>query len=146
MPYLAMFLERHGFLGMHWEVTSSLGVRRSFPFVTRELLELAYECHPAELVGPGTKRLLRAALANDVPAFNLKRPDKAALGPSRADERSWAWGGDVPASLDPVLAPGWPPADGLAFWDLLPGRQLVAFAKAFERVRRPDAAGGGQDQ
>ena len=76
MPYLAMFLERQGFLGMHWEVTSSLGVRRSFPFVTRELLELGFECHPSELVGPGTKRLLRAALAGDVPAINLERPDK----------------------------------------------------------------------
>ncbi len=69
---------------MHWEMTSALGVRRCFPFVTREVLELAFECHPAELVGPGTKRLLRSALANDVPRFNLERPDKGRPMPSRS--------------------------------------------------------------
>ena len=134
MPYLAMFLERQGFLGMQWELTSSLGVRRSFPFVTRELLELAFECHPSELVGPGTKRLLRAALAGDVPAFNLERPDKGRPGPGR-DSGPRVWSGDIPAILESVLAPDWPPEREIAYWDVFRGRQLVAFAKAFERSR-----------
>ena len=132
MPYLAMFLERQGFLGMHWEVTSSLGVRRSFPFVTRELLELGFECHPSELVGPGTKRLLRAALAGDVPAVNLERPDKGRPGPPRGSG-SRAWSGEIPGVLYPIFAPGWPPKGEIPYWDVHRGRQLVAFANAFER-------------
>ncbi|MEK6328660.1 MAG: asparagine synthase-related protein [Actinomycetota bacterium] len=134
MPYLAMFLERQGFLGMHWEVTSSLGVRRSFPFVTRELLELGFECHPSELVGPGTKRLLRAALAADVPAVNLERPDKGRPRSPRGSEFR-AWSGEIPGVLDAVLAPGWPPDGKIPYWDVHRGRQLVAFANAFERSR-----------
>jgi hypothetical protein len=132
MPYLAMFLERQGFLGMHWEVTSSLGVRRSFPFVTRELLELGFECHPSELVGPGTKRLLRAALAGDVPAVNLERPDKGRPGPHRGSGTR-AWSGEIPGVLYPIFAPGWPPKGEIPYWDVHRGRQLVAFANAFER-------------
>ena len=137
MPHLAMFLERQGFLGMHWEVTSSVGVRRSFPFVTRELLELGFECHPSELVGPGTKRLLRTALAGDVPAVNLERPDKGHPGPAR-DREPRAWSGEIPAVLDAVLAPGWPPPYDIPYWDLHRGRQLVAFARAFECARGGD--------
>ena len=64
------------FVPMNWEACSALGIRRSFPFFNREVLELAYECHPAELYGPGTKKLLRAALHNDVPSRNLYRQDK----------------------------------------------------------------------
>jgi asparagine synthase (glutamine-hydrolysing) len=131
MPHLWMFLERQGFLGMHWEVTSSLGVRRSFPFVTRELLELSFECHPSELVGPGTKRLLRAALAADVPAVNLERRDKGLLPPSQ-DDASWTWSGEIPSALDAVLDPDWPPSGPISFWNVLRGRQLVAFTTAFE--------------
>jgi hypothetical protein len=64
------------FVPMNWEACSALGIRRSFPFFNREVLELAYECHPTELYGPGTKKLLRAALHNDVPSRNLYRQDK----------------------------------------------------------------------
>ena len=66
------------FIPMNWEACSALGVRRSFPFASREALELAFECHPAELYGPqpGAKRLLRAALHDDVPARNLYRAVK----------------------------------------------------------------------
>jgi asparagine synthase (glutamine-hydrolysing) len=135
MPYLAMFLERQGFLGMHWEVTSALGVRRCLPFVTRELLELAFECHPSELIGPGTKRLLRAALSGDVPRLNLERPDKGRPGPSNVDDRPWRWSGEVPEALETVLAPGWPPVHEIAFWDLFRMRQLVGLAKGVERSR-----------
>lgn len=65
---------------MQWEVCSALGVRRSSPFSTREVLELALECHPLELLGPLDKRLLRGALAGIVPDDVLQRADKGGLG------------------------------------------------------------------
>ena len=65
-----------GFVPMWWEAAAPLGLRRSFPFHTREMLELANRMHPSELIGPGFKRILREALAGDVPASNLLRPDK----------------------------------------------------------------------
>lgn len=68
---------------MQWEVCSAAGVRRSSPFSTREVLELALECHPLELLGPLDKRLLRGALAGVVPGDVLQRPDKGGLGSSR---------------------------------------------------------------
>ena len=135
LPYLSMFLERQGFLGMHWEVTSALGVRRVFPFVTRELLELAMELHPSELVGPGTKRLLRTALAGDVPAVNLERPDKGHPG-GTGDRPARAWSGEVPEVLAPILREDWPGKGDLPYWDVFRGRQLVAFADAYRRARR----------
>lgn len=140
LPYLAMFLERQGFLGMHWEATSALGIRRCFPFVSRELLELAFELHPSELVGPGTKRLLRSALAGDVPASNLGRPDKGHPGTAARHPRPWD--GVVPAALAPVLAEGWPAKGDIPYWDVFRGRQLVAFASAYESAR----ATGAQDR
>lgn len=68
---------------MQWEVCSAAGVRRSSPFSTREVLELALECHPLELLGPIDKRLLRGALSGLVPEDLLQRPDKGGLGNSR---------------------------------------------------------------
>ncbi|HVL80200.1 MAG TPA: asparagine synthase-related protein, partial [Actinomycetota bacterium] len=55
------YLEVSEFTSMGWEAASSLGVRRSYPFMHRELLELVLACHPGELIGPGDKKLLRAA-------------------------------------------------------------------------------------
>lgn len=134
LPYLAMFLERQGFLGMHWEVTSALGIRRVFPFVSRELLELAFELHPSELVGPGTKRLLRSALAGDVPTENLRRPDKGHPGsPGRWLKRGWS--GEVPEAVAPALAPGVQEKEELPYWDVFRITQLVAFGRAYGRAR-----------
>jgi hypothetical protein len=73
LPYLAFQTEQGGFIYMNWEVTSVLGVRRAWPFVNRAMLELAFQCHPWELVGPSTKKLLRSALDGHVPAKNLYR-------------------------------------------------------------------------
>lgn len=134
LPYLVMFLEREGFLGMHWEMTSALGIRRAFPFVSRALLELAFELHPSELVGPGTKRLLRAALADDVPARNLQRPDKGHPGdPARRPPSPWS--GESLEALDAILTPGWPPPGELPYWDRFRAHQLLAFTRARERAR-----------
>ena len=73
---LALWSEHDGWVAMNWEVTSQLGIRRSLPFYTREAHELAFECHPHELIGPSTKKLLRVALHDDVPHLNLYREDK----------------------------------------------------------------------
>lgn len=103
---LALRSELDGFVAMNWEVSSALGVRRSFPFFSREVLELAFECHPAELVGPGTKKLLRAALRDDVPAINLGRQDKGRFSPNR-EAPNPTWEVPLPETLAPVLDPGW---------------------------------------
>lgn len=137
--YLAMELEHDGFLGMNWEVASSLGLRRCMPFGTRGALELAFECHPSELIGPGTKRLLRRALADDVPAVNLDRPDKGRAGGSRGYGPSRLTA-EVPAALESVFSPGWPPDANLEYWASFGTRQVVVFAKAFERWRSRGAS------
>lgn len=99
-----------GFVPMNWEVCSALGIRRSLPFFNREALELAFECHPAELYGPGTKKLLRAALRDDVPERNLQRPDKGGWG--RHEQSAPRQGGampdePLPQELEGVLCPEW---------------------------------------
>jgi asparagine synthetase B (glutamine-hydrolysing) len=75
-PYFFYRMSTDGALGMNWEATSTLGVRRLMPFYSRTCIELVCESHPAELVGPGTKRRLRSALKGLVPERNLLRPDK----------------------------------------------------------------------
>lgn len=87
-----------GVLAMNWEVCSFLGVRRSFPFRTAQVLEVVSACHPTELLGPGPKRLERQAFAELVPARYLQRPDKS------------GWRGDSdetplePPAMSPSLA------------------------------------------
>lgn len=76
LRWLALHAEADGFIAMNWEAASELRLRRAWPFFNREMLELAFECHPSELVGPGTKKLLRTALRDDVPEENLQRPDR----------------------------------------------------------------------
>ena len=105
------------FAPMNWEACSALGVRRSLPFYTREIFELTFACHPAELVGPETKKLLRAALKNDVPARNLNRLDKGGWGrfdPERLAPPPEALPAEpLPDEMLGVLNPAWlahPPA------------------------------------
>lgn len=108
--YLELRSRDDGFLGMNWEACSTLGVRRFFPMFSREILELAFRCHPRELVGPGDKRLLRRALRDIVPARYLSRKGK----------ESWEvrgsripWNEALPTPLASVLDRRWlerPPA------------------------------------
>ena len=135
--YLALRAEVDGFLAMNWEVASALRVRRSFPFFNREALELAFACHPAEKIGPGTKRLLKAALKDDVPEHNLYRPDKGHWGPAASGEGPCHWDTPLPDELSAVVREDWIPvprgpvqrseARGLA--------QLVALAEAVRERR-----------
>lgn len=134
LPYLAMYLERDGTAGMYWEVASGLGVRRSTPFMARELLELAFELHPSELVAPGTKRPLRAAMAGLVPEFHLTRPDKGEASLGEVAHAARAVAPTIPEAARPILAPDWPPAAPLSYTDAFRVRQLGAMAAAVARV------------
>lgn len=64
------------FLAMNWEATTELEIRRSFPYFNRRILEFTFRLHPSELVGPGLRKLPRAALLGDVPYENLFRDDR----------------------------------------------------------------------
>ena len=134
MPYLAMLLERDGFLAMHWEICSALGLRRILPFVTRPVLELAFRTHPSDLVGPGTKLLLRRALRGLVPDANLDRVDKGhvARATDRGDQRAPE---DVPDTIRAVIREQWPDALQVPYMDLFRLRQLLAFIGAVDRAR-----------
>jgi len=135
--YLALCSEVTGFVTMNWEAASALGVRRVFPFFTREILELAFECHPDELVGPGPKKLIRAALRDDVPARNLQRSDKGAWGAGFRGKQI-TWHDPLPGALADVVRDDWFPKPP----ELMDGgqaralRQLVRFVDAFEVRRR----------
>jgi len=101
-----------GVVAFYWETTSSLGIRRSFPFLQREVLELTAECHPADdLLARGTKSLLRDAVSDDVPRHNLYRPDKGSFGRWSHAERNAAipWERPLPDEVQAVVRPEWFP-------------------------------------
>ena len=134
---LALRAEQDGFVAMNWEAASSLGVRRSFPFFNRAVLELAFECHPAELIGPGPKKLLRAALRHDARAANLERPDRGRFGPEFSTARHTR---DHPPSdrLRPIVKDEWfEPNRSLAHGDAhgLAQLELLVASLALHRTR-----------
>lgn len=90
---------------MNWEVCSHLGVRRAFPFLTADVLRVVSACHPAELLGPGPKRLERQAFAGLVPDRHLQRPDKGGWS-GETDGAAPAQMETVPASLQVVVREG----------------------------------------
>lgn len=105
--YFAESVASDGWMAMNWEALSTLGIRRSAPFYSREAVELTYECHPSELVGPGFKRLLRAALRGFPGQALISRADKGAWGPDRRPNQIWMT--TVPQSVERVVSPNWPP-------------------------------------
>ena len=135
--YLALRAEEDGFVTMNWEAASALAVRRSFPFFNREVLELAFECHPIELVTPGTKKLLRAAVRNDVPAWNLDRPDKGHWGAYLRAVRI-PWDTPLPEVFETVLRPEWCPRPPklLDVWEASALAQLLVFLNSLRTRRR----------
>jgi asparagine synthetase B (glutamine-hydrolysing) len=107
-----------GWVAMNWEGTAPLGVRRSLPFFNREVLELAFQCHPRELLGPGPKRLLREALRDDVPPKNLLRSDAGGWR-GHLETSQWTTDGALPAVAGEVVRSDWLPhlPAGLSFYD-----------------------------
>lgn len=114
---LAADLLADGPLAMNWEIAAAHGVRRAWPFWTRETLELAGECPASELLGPGVKRLLREAVSDLVPARNLYREDKG------------AWGREEP-----------PPPPPEPWTDPVPERVRQLLSEDVEGATRPFAA------
>ena len=108
LRYLTLRAALSDYVPMNWEACSALGVRRSFPFINRQVLELAYECHPAEQLGPGQKKLLRAALQKDVPVKNLNRLDKGGWGVYLRGAQL-EWDRALPPLLDRVVKSEWYP-------------------------------------
>jgi asparagine synthetase B (glutamine-hydrolysing) len=124
-------------IAMNWEVASGLGVARVFPFLSRELVELAFECHPTEALGLLPKRVLRAALRGDVPRANLQRRDKG-----RASFRATValpWNEPLPDELTGIVRDDWlpRPPPRLRAFDALRMRALLNIVGAL-RTRRGD--------
>jgi hypothetical protein len=127
---------------MNWEATSLLGIRRSYPFVNRAALELAFGCHPQELLGPGhqTKKLLRSALDRDVPHRNLYRADK---GTRDADEVvPLSWDHALPEALGAVVRADWVPnpPERLSPMDCMGLTQLLRSWSALQALRSQRAS------
>ncbi len=141
------YLELHsrsfdGYVPMNWEACSALGIRRSLPFHTREVFELAFECHPAELYGsdPGAKKLLRAALHNDVPHHNLYRADKSSRDEDARARHATVQGpppNPLPQELAALLDPAFfaNPPQTLDYGQLRPLTRLTIFVESL-RARR----------
>jgi asparagine synthetase B (glutamine-hydrolysing) len=140
---LALFVdELSGAVPMNWEACSALGVRRTFPFFTREVLDLAFDCHPSELYGPGVKELLKAAVHRDVPARNLNRlkggHDAASRTAREAVSAPLPEGG-VPHELSKTLEARWltSPPGTLDYAQLRTLTRLTLFVDGL-RARRAD--------
>jgi asparagine synthetase B (glutamine-hydrolysing) len=132
-----------GWVAMNWEGTAPLGIRRSLPFFNREVLDLAFDCHPSELLGPGPKRLLRDALRHDVPAMHLLRSDKGAWRGHLVAGR-WPMDGPLPSVAQEVLRSDWllfPPPD-LSFYDGKLITYSIRVAEYLERQASPAVSGG----
>ncbi len=70
---------RDGILTEAWESAGQKGYHSVFPFMHRRVLELAYSLHPAELLGSGTKRVLRVAGRGVSLEAHRLRADKGVL-------------------------------------------------------------------
>jgi hypothetical protein len=109
---LTRYVERESAMAMNWEAACALGIRRVWPFASRESIELGYAIHPDDLIGPGTKRLLRRAFHNDVPASSLYRSDKGGWAAEIASG-TMVWNESLPEELSGVIRDDWfpqPPA------------------------------------
>lgn len=112
--YFRLRLRHEEFPVMNWEACSALGVRRAIPFMEREILELTLQCHPSELIRPAHKKLLKAALHEDIPRHILHQPHKRNWGlKAEAAMMDFPWGAPLPTALAPMVRPEWfphPPA------------------------------------
>jgi asparagine synthetase B (glutamine-hydrolysing) len=107
-PFLARRVEEDLFTVMNWETTSLLGVRRSFPFYNRAVIEMAFRTHPASRIGPGTKAVLRRAVPDLVPQHNLLRKHEGRFAPD-PDDSPIRWEGEIAEPLRALVRSDWPP-------------------------------------
>jgi asparagine synthetase B (glutamine-hydrolysing) len=128
-----------GWVAMNWEGTTPLGVRRSIPFFTRECLELAFQCHPAELLDGGKKRLLRDAVGGDVPSQNLLRADKGGWGARFRDRKGSFDPGQLPQDMERVVRPDWLPTPPKNILDA-DAAALIRLARVADHLRARSTA------
>jgi asparagine synthetase B (glutamine-hydrolysing) len=136
LPELAARADADAWVAAYWEASSPLGARPLLPFFTREVLELAFRCHPRDLLGPGKKRLLRDALGDDVPARNLFREDRGTWT-GHAREARWPLDGPLPAAAEGLVRPDWiaqPPVDV----EFMAGSRLSAALRVAEHLERSE--------
>lgn len=108
--YFRLRLRHEEFPVMNWEACSALGVRRAIPFMEREVMDLTLNCHPSELVRPAHKKLLKAALREDVPAHILHQPHKRGWGLRwRARSLAFPWSTPLSTALAPIVRSDWFP-------------------------------------
>lgn len=108
--YFRLRLRHEEFPVMNWEGCSALGVRRSIPFMEREVMELTLQCHPVELIRPAYKKLLKDALRNDMPAYVLHQPHKRSWGPpTHLRSLKFSWAPQLCGDLAAVVRPDWFP-------------------------------------
>jgi asparagine synthetase B (glutamine-hydrolysing) len=93
-------------VAMNWEGATELGIRRSVPFFTREMIELAFECHPSELFETGRRGIERRGLEADVPRQTLFREDR---GTWRAEtpDLPLRVPAELPEWIHPMVSPAW---------------------------------------
>ncbi|MFM8469215.1 MAG: asparagine synthase-related protein [Limisphaerales bacterium] len=135
--YLRLRLRHEEFPAMNWEACSALGIRRSLPFMDREVIELAFHCHPTELIRPGNKKLLKAAMEGHVPPHTLHQPHKRDWGlRSRAEALRLPWQIPLPATLAPIIQPDWlpTPPKTVSYREKSALTQLVTIAKTLRAV------------
>jgi hypothetical protein len=141
-PALPLYAEQVGFVAQNWEVCSELGIRRFFPFFTRQALELAYRCHPVELVGPGSKKILKRALSGQVPDEILGRKDKGFWGPG-LKRALLPWSEPIDAELSSIIREDWVPRAPaqVKFLDALALQALVNILAALRTERQRVSTG-----
>jgi len=106
--YRTASLQWSEFTTQSWEACTALGVRRCFPFFSREMLELAHAMHPSELLGPGHKKPLRSAFHEVVPHRNLYRRDRGYYA-QHLQEEITAPPATLSNRLAQTLRPDWVP-------------------------------------
>jgi len=122
-------------MAAHWEACSKFGVARSFPFVSRELIELAFETHPAEELGWGGKRLSRIGFRSVVPPRIRARRDKGVS--SYGELPSVLWTDPTPPELGGVVRGGLEAgaAEVMGIWEALRLRALLNIVGALRTER-----------
>lgn len=90
-----------GAVAMNWEVCSSLGMRRVWPFLTRQVIEIVASLRPHDLVVPTHKRLSRVGFRGTVPDRWLLRSDDGSFGKKRSFPGEAF--GPLPSVLEPLF-------------------------------------------
>ncbi|NBQ43191.1 MAG: asparagine synthetase B family protein, partial [Mycobacteriaceae bacterium] len=135
--YFRLRLRHEEFPVMNWEGCSALGIRRAIPFMERKVMELTLQCHPSELIRPAHKKLLKAALLNDMPPHILNQPHKRNWGlKAKAEAMKLTWNQPLPEVMAPMVQPEWfpRPPPTVSYSEKSSLTQLATIAQSFTTV------------